>query len=332
MNRPYLIAEIGGNHQGSINRLHKITDLAISAKPDCIKFQMYSGDSLVNKKIDSDRNKHFKKFEISSSVYLDIAHKLKKYNIDFSASFWDYNFYEKFKNFIPFIKIGSGDMTNYPLIELFSKTNKKLIISTGLSDFDEIKHMVEFVRNCNPIYSIKENLCLLQCTSMYPINDDEANLLVIKELKKLNLSVGYSDHTIGIDALHQAAILGADILEFHFTDNKEDKSFRDHQVSLNKFDLIKLKNKISKSILFNGSPKKYPTKSEIETNHKSSFRRGIYSSKNIKKGKIIEIDDMVFLRPEISELNSSKYFKEIIGTKATKNYFKNDPILWKKKK
>lgn len=324
---PYLIAEIGGNHQGSEERLWNITELAIKSKPDCIKYQLYTGDSLVNPVYDKKRNLHFKGFELKNSIYKEIAIRLRKEGIDFAASFWSYELFEEFNQYVPFIKVGSGDMTNYSLLKAFSTSNKKLVISTGLSSYHEIEDMVKFIKNTNSYYRLKENICILQCTSMYPIKDSEANVSVMNTFEKLGVEFGYSDHTIGSEALYIAALRGASILEFHFTDDKNDKTFRDHQVSLDYNDVINLKSRISKANMILGSSLKEPAESEIVSGHINSFRRGIYASRTINLGDEICMDDLVFLRPELSSEHSAKNYQAVIGKKAQKIYNKYDPII-----
>lgn len=323
--KPYLIAEIGGNHQGNPDRLRNLTNLAIQSGADCIKFQLYSGDSLVNKKIDRDRNSHFKKFELDTALYKEMFSLVLLAGRDCTASFWSYEFYKEFEKDVPFIKVGSGDLTNYPLLAQFATSNKPIILSTGLSTFEEINDAVRFIRGKNDFYLDKVNLTILQCTSMYPIPNSEANLSVMNTFKKLDTLVGYSDHTVGVDALFVAAVMGADVLEFHFTDDKSDTSFRDHLVSLEKADVLNLKSRICNAIELLGSSVKQPSKSEIDSGHISSFRRGIYCLEPILKGEVITMDKLTFLRPDLGENSASQYMK-VLNTTAIKNYSKLDPI------
>ena len=323
--RPYLIAEIGGNHQGDRKRLERLTSLAIDSGADCIKFQLYSGDTLVNKNIDQTRNLHFRKFELNLEVYDKMFEKVMDAGLDCTASFWSFEFYERYKGFIPFIKIGSGDLTNYPLIKQFTKTSKPIILSTGLSSYDEVSQAVKYIRNQNSFYNTQSNLTVLQCTSMYPIPPNEANLSVMNEFKKLNVKVGYSDHTIGEEALYIAGIMGASVLEFHFTDDKQDASFRDHLVSLEKDDVQNLVLRFDNALEMIGSNLKIPTPSETEAGHVQSFRRGIYCSKPISKGEIISMDKLTFLRPDLGS-NSTIHYDRLINTEAKRDYDYLDPI------
>lgn len=323
--KPYLIAEIGGNHQGNPDRLRNLTNLAIQSGADCIKFQLYSGDTLVNKKIDKDRNSHFKKFELDTALYKEMFTLVLRAGRDCTASFWSYEFYKEFEKDVPFIKVGSGDLTNYPLLAQFATSNKPIILSTGLSTSEEINKAVNFIRDENDFYRAKANLTLLQCTSMYPIPYSEANLSVMNTFKKLDTLVGYSDHTVGVEALYIAAVLGADVLEFHFTDDKSDTSFRDHLVSLEKADVLHLKSRIRDAFELIGSSVKQPTKSEIDSGHVSSFRRGIYCLEPIQKGEIITMDKLTFLRPDLGGNSASQYMK-VLNNIAADNYGKLDPV------
>ena len=127
-------------------------------------------------------------------------------------------------------------------------------------------------------------IILMQCTSMYPIKDSDANLSVISEFGKLeNIIPGYSDHTIGKNALINSISWGAKVIEFHFTDNKKNKSFRDHQVSLELNEVIELKKKCLQAQEMIGIPNKIPLEIELSNNHVKTFRRGIYPRISLRK-------------------------------------------------
>ena len=224
---PLLIAEIGGNHEGNFNKAKKLLDLAIDSGVDCVKFQLYTGNSLVNKKISPDRNKHFKKFELNRLQHEELAEHCIKNNVIYNASVWDLEMLNWIDKYLTFYKIGSGDLTAYPIICEFAKRGKPIILSTGLSNEDEVLDTINYIQSINSDYKKPEMLCVMQCTSMYPISDSYAHLSAIPRLKSITgLSVGYSDHTIGTDALKIASALGAEVLEFHFTDSRKDKVFR----------------------------------------------------------------------------------------------------------
>jgi len=219
---------------------------------------------------------------------------------------------------MPIFKIGSGDLTAYDVIEYTVDTKKPIILSTGLSTYNEIDSALKFIYSLDPDYEKEKKVALLQCTSMYPIPDNEANLNVILELKKLfGCPVGYSDHTEGTLAAEVAIAIGAEIIEVHFTDNRDGKDFRDHKVSLTKEEIDNLVNKSLKIKELKGKKEKNPTESEVESGHIKSFRRGLFLKKDIKKGEKIERGDIISLRPE--EGLSASYFKDLLGKRANKD-------------
>ena len=315
---PLIIAEIGGNHEGNFSYAKKLVLKAIKSGVDVVKLQIYDGQNLVSKIESKKRFDHFKKFELTKNQHIYLANLCKKNNVGYSASVWDVNSISWINKYLKFYKIGSGDLTAYPIIKTIAKTGKPIILSTGLSSLNEIKETINFILKVNPKYRDKKKLSVLQCTSLYPTFDKEVNLNVIQNLKEnLKITVGYSHHNEGSLALLAAYILGAEILEFHFTDDRKGKIFRDHKISLNPKetgDLIKNISKI-KNIL--GSSIKLPTKREISSKHVKTFRRSIYAKKFIRKGKKISEDDLTVLRPNTG-LDSRKFY-DLIGKKIKRN-------------
>ena len=166
----------------------------------------------------------------------------------------------------------------------------------------------------------------MQCTSSYPTADIEANLKVITSLaKNKNITVGYSDHTIGSLALKSAYTLGAQVLEFHFTDTRKNKIFRDHWVSLTHDETLELGKDLKRISCFLGTETKKPTVSEIKSNNIHTMRRAVYLSKDLNKGETIKENDLVYLRPNAGM--DTKNFKKIIGKRARKNIKKLEKII-----
>ena len=314
---PLLIAEIGGNHEGDFAYAKKLCDLAIASNADCIKFQVYTGDGLVSSVESPDRNKHFKKFEFSKDQHIELAQKVHQAGKKYTASVWEENALEWIDPYIDFYKIGSGDLTAYALLEAIAKKKKPIVLSTGLSSDIEVMETVAFLQMQNDMYKSEDNLALLQCTSMYPINYGDANLDVMKKYKEeTGLTVGYSDHTIDLKALQYAAAMGAEILEFHFTDNKEGKTFRDHKVSLTKDEVEKLTDELEIIRTLKGNDEKRPLSIEIENGHVDSFRRAVYLNKDVAAGYIIKKEDLVLLRPNHGI--DAREYKNVIGKKLSK--------------
>ncbi len=315
---PLLIAEIGGNHEGNFEYAQELTQLACESGVDAVKFQIYTGDTLVSKIEDPEKNKHFKKFELKPDQYIELAKQCKSNNVLFCASVWDPGAFEWIDSYIPFYKIGSGDLTAYPILDIITSYCKPIMLSTGLSTMDEVEESVRYIQIKNKKYTGSNFFALLQCTSMYPIPPVDANLNVMIEYKKrFNLTVGYSDHTIGSTAVETAIAMGAEIIEFHFTDERAGKTFRDHQISFTKEEVIQLIERIKIVNSLKGNGEKKPLKSEIESGHIACFRRGIYLSRDLKKGEIIEKGDIVALRPNHGI--SSKDFDKVIGRVVKKN-------------
>ncbi len=326
-NGPFLIAEIGGNHEGDFDYAKELTKLACASGVDAIKFQIYTGDTLVNPLEDKNRNTHFKKFELSKDQYIELAKLCNDNDVIFTSSVWDLTAFNWIDKYMPFYKIGSGDLTAYPLLKSIARLGKPIILSTGLSTFDEVASSVNFLQNENSIYKRKENLALLQCTSMYPIELDEANLAVIENYKdNFNLTIGYSDHTIGSVAVKQALSKGAEIIEMHFTDSRDHKVFRDHKVSFTKQEIIELIGFIKTSKKIDGSYKKKPLFTEVDSGHLTSFRRAVYPSKKIKKGEVLAEDNITVLRPN-NGISAVDYYK-LLGKKVNKNLNKHEKLEW----
>ena len=317
-NGPLLIAEIGGNHEGNFIYAKKLVRLAIKTGVDVVKLQIYEGNKLVSSKESKKRNAHFKKFELSKKQHIYLAKLCKRSGVKYLSSVWDIKNLKWIDKYLKFYKIGSGDLTAFPIIKELAKKGKPIIVSTGLSTINEVCQTVKFIQKQNPIYKNKNYLSLLQCTSTYPTLDKEINLETIKNLKDATkLTVGYSDHSLGDLALKIAYANGAEILEFHFTDSRKGKIFRDHKISLNYKETKKLIEDIKRISMFKGHYFKKPTFGEIKSGNIKSFRRGIYYKKDLKKGEKIKKNFLTFLRPNHGI--DVRNYQKIIGKKVSAN-------------
>lgn len=295
---PYMIAEIGGNHEGSFERACELTELAIATGVDCIKFQIYQGDTLVNARESPDRNAHFRRFELSQDQHLAIARRCSEAGVHYLASVWDPDSLDWIDPHLAMYKIGSGDLTAWPLLRAFAARGKPIVLSTGLATLDEVVQSVARIQAVDARYARPEWLCLLQCTSMYPIPDHEANLLAMVQLREATgLTVGYSDHTVGGHALRVAAAMGARVLEFHFTDRRAGREFRDHKVSLLPDEVRELQHDLRRIRALHGQALKVPQQSEIDQGHLASFRRAAYLNRDIGEGEEVRSEDVALLRP-----------------------------------
>lgn len=313
----FFIAEIGGNHEGDFEYAKRLTRLAIASGVDAVKFQIYGGDALVSRVESPARNQHFKRFEFSRDQYLKLASLCREAGVMFMASVWDADRLAWADPHIPIHKVGSGDVTAFPLIRRLVATGKPLILSTGLCTLDDVRRSVDFIAGLDASYIDERKLALLQCTSAYPCPDDDVNLdamLLLRE--EFGLPVGYSDHAIGTDAALAAGTLGAEILEMHFTDSREGKEFRDHAVSSTAQEVRDLVDRLRRVKVLRGDRSKEPTPSELEAGHVSSFRRSVYAARPIQAGETLTSDNLTVLRPEHG-IPASR-FDEVVGRVAAR--------------
>ena len=326
---PYVIAEVGSNHLG-INKLaEQSIVLAKKAGADCVKFQLFDENNLVNKKLKiykhvSDKSlkyqyERFKKVKISMNYLKSLSKIDKKNKIDFCVTPFDHNYVRKIKNYVNFYKVASGDINNYSLLKEISKTGKKVVISTGMSDLNEIKKALSFFP--------KNKVTLLHCISSYPTLKKNANLINIKFLKeKFKVQTGYSDHVPGIDVAAKSIFFGARVIEKHFMPKKT-KLAGDYKLSVDFINLKKLINLIKENFEIIGSKRnKY---FECEKYGVKTLRRSIYFLKNLDEGDKIKKNDIILLRPYNSTGVKIKDFRKILGVTTKKKVKKNQLLTYK---
>ena len=316
----YIIAEIGNNHNGSINLAKKLIVQAKRSGADCVKFQTFSTTSLFSKKSLS-RNKRLKSDSDKYTLKLNSFKLLKEYSLKHKIDFTATPFSKSEVDFLvdklnlKFVKIASMDLNNYPLIEYIAKKKVSVIISTGFGSKNEIQKAVNILKK-NRIKFI-----ILHCVSEYPPVDKNLNLLRIKQLKKLfNCPIGSSDHTIGTASSVTALALGARVIEKHFTINKRMSGW-DHRISSDPEELKFICDYAYRIEKILGQRKIF------RVEHKKNmllFRRSIVAAKNLHKGKKIIFSDLDFKRPG-DGLEPIK-FKNLIGKILNKNINYDDQI------
>lgn len=322
---PLLIAEIGGNHEGDFEYAKQLTQLAIDADVDYIKYQLYSGNTLVSRVENPIRNQHFKKFELPHEQYIELAEMCRAAGKHFMASVWDTDYISWIDSYMPIYKIGSGDMTAYPVLKEIAKLKKPIILSTGLSSLDEVIDTVDYIQSLDDLYKDPNYLSILQCTAMYPIPFSAANLNVMQTYKNLTgLPVGYSDHTEGGKALEIAVAMGAQILEFHFTDKREGKVFRDHKVSLTKEEVWELIDNIKAIKALQGNSMKRVL--EIEGEHPVTFRRAVYPKVDVPAGTVLTEEHLTVLRPNHGI--DARDFEKVLNKTTTKALKAHQKLDW----
>lgn len=309
---PLLIAEIGGNHEGDFEAALHMTDLAIASGADVVKFQIYSGDTLVSPVESPDRHRHFQRFELTREQHLQLARRIIEAGCIYNASVWDLEALHWLDPHLTFYKVGSGDLTAYPLLVGLARRGKPILLSTGLSTLDEVVDAVRLIRATNPAYARPEMLALLQCSSMYPTAPEEVNLRAMDALAQATgCPVGYSHHTRDELALLAAVARGARVLEFHFTDRREGQDFRDHAISLMAGEVRELATRVERIGRLLGQPGKAPTPGELDSGHVDSFRRAVYCTRPLQAGDRLRREDLVVLRPNHGV--DARDFEDVVG-------------------
>tara|TARA_B100000315_G_scaffold63837_1_gene58028 strand:- start:464 stop:1498 length:1035 start_codon:yes stop_codon:yes gene_type:complete len=314
---PYFVAEINSSHFGDIGVAKKMISKAKDIGIQCVKFQSWSQESLYSKTYYDENpiTKRFvKKFSLDEDDLISLFNFSKDINIDFSST--PYSEEEVIflleKCNAPFIKIGSMEINNHSYLEFIAKTNSAIILSTGMSTYDEILSAVDVIKS-----SENKDLCVLHCVSVYPCQIDKINLKNIHLLRKAlkDIPIGYSDHTVGKEACFAATSIGAAVIEKHFTLDRS-KIGMDNQMASEPEIFHNIINtcKIIQSSL--GNYKRILGHEELE--QRNNMRRSIVSSRFIPAGKNITEQDLTFKRPgdgiqptEISKVIGSKSLKDI---------------------
>jgi len=324
-NPPYVISEIGVNFR-TFEEGKKLIDASISAGADSVKIQTFKAENLASKEAIFDlpdigkqsQFDVFKELEIPEDIQRDLFSYAEKKKIAFFSTpsdKVDVNFLEGAG--IKIYKIGSDDANNVPFLEYIAQLKKPTIVSTGMCDMEE----VEQIKNVFSSYD-NDKLILLHCVTKYPTEPQFVNLKAISSMKqKLNIPVGYSDHSVGIEVCKAAIALGANVIEKHVTLDKNQKG-PDHILSATPNELKEI---VEFSKLFYaslGTGLKKPAICEEFTRKES--RKSIVASSDIPKGTVLTSDMLGMKRPGYGI--SPSRFKELVG-KVTKSEIKKDQMI-----
>lgn len=330
---PYIIAEIGVNHEGSFQLAKRLIDEACEGGAHAAKFQSYKAEKLASKfspaywDMEKEPTKSqyelFQKYDTFKPVdYQRLSAYCEKKGIDFLSTPFDLEAVDFLEPLVPAFKIASADITNIPLLRKVAKTGKPIIISTGASTLAEIETALQVVRNagCN-------ELGILHCVLNYPTPEENAQLGMISVLKRVfpDCVIGYSDHVAPdetISALEVAVLLGACILEKHFTHDKTLPG-NDHYHAMDKTDLKNFIKKIAKFRKLISSEKKNLS---LENIARANARRSIVASCDIKAGEILTEKNLIAKRPGhgISPL----HWDEIINKKTMTDINEDQLLSW----
>lgn len=318
----FIIAEIGINHEGDYSKAVEMIELAAGAGADAVKFQTYIPESYISAS-QKERLDRIKRFSLSFDEFKKLSLKAKEENVLFFSTPLDFESLALVNELSPLIKISSGDINNYTLLEKTAATKKTIILSTGLSTIDEIDKAVGMLKQGNPDIISDHKLILMHCIAAYPAPEEEINLQSIPFLhSRYGIPVGFSDHSEGILACQAAAALGASVIEKHFTYRKEGQTFHDHHLSADPAEFREMVDSIRRIEKMRGAYDKHPMPSELP--FKSHIRRSPSAVRDLNPGEILSEKDICLLRPEssfaITDLDS------LLGKKLKNRILKGETI------
>ncbi|MDB9765555.1 N-acetylneuraminate synthase family protein [Candidatus Pelagibacter sp.] len=322
-----IIAEIGSVHDGSLGQAKNLIKEASRCGADVVKIQTHISEEETLKNapspkyfMDEDRYSYFKRTGFNLAQLKELSNFSKKHNISFFSSPFSIAAVDILEKVgVKFYKIASGEVTNIPMLERISKTNKTVFLSTGMSTWHEIQKAYKHLKNK------KNQVIVMQCTSSYPCKSNQVGLNIIKKIQKNYRYSGFSDHTLTSTAAIGAVFYGVNVIEKHFTlSNKmygsdakfamEPKEFSNYCSSIREAEVL-LKTKLKKSLTI-----------ELKK-MRNIFQKSICFNKNLKKNQIIRFEDMAFKKPGHGIIASE--YKKFIGKKLKKDCFR-DEFLSKK--
>jgi len=295
---PVIIAEIGGNHGGSVAEAIRLGELAAANGADIVKYQTYTADGLVNRVVSPDRHAHFGRLSFEPQAWVEIADAIRATGKAWMTSMWDVAQVDDLLDLQPAIKVGSGDLTFHHLLQTFVRTGKPVILSTAMADMRTVRSAVDACLAADPQLISEGRLCLLQCTAQYDHPDRiDVELAVMDTLRSEfpGVSVGFSNHSTDLDVSLIALARGAEVIEVHFTTDK-DQAFRDHRLSVLPDELARLRAFADKVQPAVGRGEKSVL--EQEAHEGAKFHRAWYPRADLEAGHVLAVEDLVALRPE----------------------------------
>jgi len=326
----YVIAEAGVNHNGNYELACRLADAAKSAGADCVKYQTFNSNELTsrfaekasyqkeNTNINESQQEMLRQLELSHEEFWKLKEYCDSIGICFVSTPFDIEsiyFLDAFD--MPFWKIPSGELTNLPYLLEIAKTKKPVVLSTGMSNIDEVETTVRTLSSNGT-----DSIAVLHCNTEYPTPLEDVNLRAMQTLRnRLNVSVGYSDHTLGIEVPIAAVAMGATIIEKHFTLDKTMEG-PDHRASLEPDELRQMISCIRDIEIVLGNGIKFPTKSEQK--NISIVRKSIVAKTAIKKGEILTEANITTKRPG-NGISPMRWY-DVLGTQASRDFDEDEQI------
>ena len=334
----FIIAEAGVNHNGDPKRALDMVDVAAEAGADAIKFQTFTADKLVSEHAEKaeyqkrqtgggSQHEMLKSLEMSEALHQRLFERCEQAGIEFMSTPFD----EEAADFLvglgmKRIKVPSGEIVNHRLLRHLAAMRRPMIVSTGMATLAEVEEAVSVVQGVWGEAPLPDEapLTILHCTSNYPAAPGEVNLRAMTTMAEvLKLPVGYSDHTLGINAAIAAAARGATVIEKHFTLDRN-LAGPDHGASLTRDELAEMISAVREVGVLLGSDVKAPT--EVELAVRAVARRSVTAARDLKAGAVIAADDIDLLRPAGGIL--PKHVDELIGRRMGRDVRAGTPLQW----
>ena len=332
----YIIAEAGVNHNGDMETAKMLVDAAAEAGADAVKFQMFKADKLAassavmaeyqkkNTGASESQQNMLRKLELSEDDHIQLQKYCEEKGIDFLSSPFDVDSMKFLLSIgMDIIKIPSGEITNFPYLREAAKSNKRIILSTGMCTMNEVRAAVDVLEQYSDVLMTNAgNLTLLHCNTQYPTPYEDVNLSAMRALyEEFGCAVGYSDHTLGIEVPIAAVSMGVAVIEKHFTLDKNMPG-PDHKASLEPDELKAMVAAIRHIEAALGDGIKHVT--ESEQGNISVARKSIVAAVPIAKGEVFTEENLTTKRP--GDGISPMRWNEIIGTVADRDYGVDEKI------
>lgn len=329
LDRTFIIAEIGVNHNGDVGLAKEMISSARDCGVDAVKFQTFNSADLVSRNArkakyqeentdEENQLEMLRKLELSADDFRELKEYALEEGVLFLSSPFDRKSVDLLEEIdVPIYKLGSGELNNFDLISHVESTGKPLILSTGMATLDDIRETYDFIEN-------RDNLILLHCITGYPTSFEEANLNFIRTLQDtFDVAIGFSDHSPGIELPIAATALGARVIEKHFT---TDKSLPgpDHRASLNPEEFRAMVDAIRNVELAMGDGIRRLSENELAI--RDVARKSIVLRSPVRKGEVIREEDLTVKRP--GDGIEPKYLREIAGRVAARDLEADDVLSY----
>jgi len=333
MNRTFIIAEAGVNHNGSLEMAIQMVDAAATARADAVKFQTFKAEKVISVNApkagyqiettgtDESQLEMVRKLELDEMAHTRLQQHCRQKGIQFLSTPFDLESIDLLNRLsLEIFKIPSGEITNLPYLRKLGALKKQIIMSTGMADLGEIKDALDVLTESG---TSLENITVLHCNTEYPTPFEDVNLRAMLTIRDAfpGIAVGYSDHTLGIEVSMAAVAMGATVVEKHFTLDRNLPG-PDHKASLEPDELKAMVQAIRHIEKAFGDGIKRPSPSELK--NKPIARKSLVAVRTILKGELFSASNITGKRPGAGI--SPMRWDEIIGRKANRNYKKDELI------